>query len=65
MKKTPIGITPLADKFQEVELRILRHLHSSIQEVMESKGITLNYISATAEDDKIEFAIDELLNREI
>ena len=65
MKKTPIGITPLAYKFQELELRILRHLHSSIQELMESKGITLNYISATYDEEKIEFAIDELLNREI
>jgi len=65
MKKTPIGITPLADKFNEVELRILRHLYSSIQELMEHKRIKLNYISATYDEEKIEFAIDELLNREI
>ena len=65
MKNTPIGITPLADRFIEVELRILRHRYSSIQELMEHTRITLNYISATAEDDKIEFAIEELLNKEI
>ena len=60
-----VGITPIHQRFKEFELLLLRHSYCSIQELLGDKGLTLHYISATATDEKIEFTVDELINKEI